>query len=333
MATLQYSLSRIRNRRTGKSQVMMRLYHGRFNQRAKTGIFGYPEIWNKNSQRFEEQATFRHDGQMVTRREIISLNDHLDNLANEIMKTFIKKNVQKEEFPDKWLQDQIDSLTLNDKDQILKNDKPLYTKRIYISGKISGREEEARRQFTEAQRQLEDAGFLTVNPFGNGVKLDDTWERHLAVDITDLLECDAVCQLPGWRDSRGARLEYEVARLNGIPTLALEAFLMMGAPEEQEQGGTVRRRIRDLGKPLTQTDLSEETKSRLEQAGVRTFGDLLTFTRSELQALKELSRKNLSDIDALLIREHFEHIPFDIRFYGFDPSPSVHNEYTNTVEL
>lgn len=205
--------------------------------------------------------------------------------------------------------------------------------KVYLSGKISGREAEARNQFTEAQRLLDDTGFHTVNPFSNGVKVDDTWERHLAVDITDLLECDAVCQLPGWRDSRGARLEYEVARLNGIPTLTLEAFLMMGSPEEREPVKNVRRRIRDLGKPLEQTDLTEETRARLLQAGVRTFGDLLTFTRPELKSLKELGRKNLSDIDALLVRERFEHIPFDIRFYGFDPSPSVRNEYTSTVEL
>ena len=92
--------------------------------------------------------------------------------------------------------------------------------KIYISGKISGHEARARKQFAEAQQRLTAAGYDTVNPFDNGLKDDDPWEKHLAVDIIDLLACDGICQLPGWEDSRGARLEAEVARTKGIPFIS-----------------------------------------------------------------------------------------------------------------
>lgn len=95
--------------------------------------------------------------------------------------------------------------------------------RVYISGKISGKEKIARREFKAAQRKLEAIGHDPVNPFYNGLKEDDTWERHLAVDILDLLSCEAVFQLPGWEDSRGARLEAEVARLKGIPFMTIKS--------------------------------------------------------------------------------------------------------------
>ena len=91
--------------------------------------------------------------------------------------------------------------------------------KVYLSGKISGKIPEARREFREAQLRLEALGHTVVNPFGNGLNDSDAWERHLAVDIIHLLECDALCQLPGWEDSVGARLENEIAVLKGMPRI------------------------------------------------------------------------------------------------------------------
>lgn len=88
-------------------------------------------------------------------------------------------------------------------------------KTYYISGKISGIESEAKKTFAKAKDYLHNLGYGALNPFENGLTADDTWERHLAVDILDLLTCDGLIQLDGWEDSRGARLEYEIARLKG----------------------------------------------------------------------------------------------------------------------
>lgn len=93
--------------------------------------------------------------------------------------------------------------------------------KVYLSGRITGRIPEARLEFRDAQRRLEALGHSVVNPFGNGLGDDDAWERHLAVDIIHLMECDALCQLPGWEESLGARLENEIAVLKGIPRLCM----------------------------------------------------------------------------------------------------------------
>ena len=95
-------------------------------------------------------------------------------------------------------------------------------KKIYISGKISGQVPFARAQFKFAADAVEKAGFEAVNPFDNGLDEDDTWEKHLAVDIINLMGCDAILQLPGWEASRGARLEWEVARQIDLPVATLE---------------------------------------------------------------------------------------------------------------
>ncbi|MBR2092495.1 MAG: DUF4406 domain-containing protein [Candidatus Methanomethylophilaceae archaeon] len=98
--------------------------------------------------------------------------------------------------------------------------------KIYISGKISGCEEQARIQFADEEDFLVKIGHEAVNPFDNGLDVDDTWERHLAVDIRDLLTCDAVYQLPGWEESRGARLEAEVALVHNIPVIPSTSFIV-----------------------------------------------------------------------------------------------------------
>ena len=208
--------------------------------------------------------------------------------------------------------------------------------RIYISGKISGREDAAREEFAIVKSHLESLGHDPVNPFENGLQVDDTWERHLAVDITDLLGCDAVCQLPGWEDSRGARLECEVARMNGIPSLPPEAFQENKGTEE---GYTpVRRKIRLMGLPFTAVAadgkrLPEKTATALTRNGCATLGDLLTYRRDELARMRGITRRDLMEIDAYLTRLGYPERPIDIRYYGFQPSRTVGNEYSALLRL
>lgn len=94
--------------------------------------------------------------------------------------------------------------------------------KIYISGKITGREALARREFAEAKRLLEKLGHTGVNPFDNGLRDEDPWEEHLAADIISLMECDAIYLLPGWEKSRGASLEYAIARRSNKTVFTLK---------------------------------------------------------------------------------------------------------------
>lgn len=46
---------------------------------------------------------------------------------------------------------------------------------------------------------------------GDGKDLDKPWEWYLRNDLQALLTCDGVVLMPGWKESRGARLEAHVA--------------------------------------------------------------------------------------------------------------------------
>ena len=47
--------------------------------------------------------------------------------------------------------------------------------------------------------------------------VDRPWEWYMRRAIQMMLDCDEVVLLPGWRDSRGARIEHQLAEHLGLP--------------------------------------------------------------------------------------------------------------------
>lgn len=85
---------------------------------------------------------------------------------------------------------------------------------IYLAGKISDKspEKEAfnKQVFYETEAWLTELGVKVYNP----VRFEPpnlTWERYLAQDLEVLFskKITGMFMLKGWRESRGARLEYE----------------------------------------------------------------------------------------------------------------------------
>lgn len=89
--------------------------------------------------------------------------------------------------------------------------------KIYICGKITGMEEEAKVLFNAAHQELEQMGFEVVNPFMLDHNHDKQWESYMKACIKALMDCNYIYLLPNWRESRGAVLEQQIAqRLNII---------------------------------------------------------------------------------------------------------------------
>lgn len=85
--------------------------------------------------------------------------------------------------------------------------------KIYISGKISGLNwYYAYNRFATANRLLEKQGYKVVNPMCHS-KREWSWLRCMAVSLWLLLPCHSVYMLDNWQYSRGARIEYTLARL------------------------------------------------------------------------------------------------------------------------
>jgi hypothetical protein len=86
--------------------------------------------------------------------------------------------------------------------------------------------------FFKAEEELKSLGFDVINPAHNdGANIDEAlesarfakrdWSWYMRRDLTYVMECDAICVLEGWRESKGARLEVHVAKALGMPIMVL----------------------------------------------------------------------------------------------------------------
>jgi len=95
-----------------------------------------------------------------------------------------------------------------------------HPKRIYIAGPMTGLPDHNFPAFHTAADRLRQAGWDAANPAENfGGRTDLPREDYLRADVALLVDCDAVAMLPCWKDSRGAKLEYLLARELGTPVL------------------------------------------------------------------------------------------------------------------
>lgn len=86
-------------------------------------------------------------------------------------------------------------------------------KRCYNSGKISGLPYlTAYNNFLAADKSIREMGYEPVNPMAERwLKPSAPWLMHMAVDVWKMLGCRAVYFQRNWDDSRGARIEYQIA--------------------------------------------------------------------------------------------------------------------------
>lgn len=88
--------------------------------------------------------------------------------------------------------------------------------KAYISGKITGIENEAPKMFANAEKQLQERGFDTVNPMKLNHEHDKSWHSYMKEDVKALCDCDIIFMLPNWKDSKGAIIEHTIAMYLGL---------------------------------------------------------------------------------------------------------------------
>lgn len=92
--------------------------------------------------------------------------------------------------------------------------------KVYISGPITGLPyEEVEKAFNEAETRLQEQGYEVVNPLNNGLPRESTWNEHMRADLKLLLDCDAIYLLKGYQNSKGAMIEYDLARILHFETI------------------------------------------------------------------------------------------------------------------
>lgn len=110
--------------------------------------------------------------------------------------------------------------------------------KIYISGPITGKDpEEARRAFETAETEIRAKGHEPVNPYKLQCILapeTTTWEQYMRVALALLRECEAICMLPGWGNSQGARIENGQSYMDGRIIFDSVKEIRQEKPPEQE---------------------------------------------------------------------------------------------------
>lgn len=122
---------------------------------------------------------------------------------------------------------------------ILSNGKPIEPTHseplaIYISGGITG-VENWQDIFMAAEKDLFlhlHARFFIFNPVKIAKDLESsfkvnigrmpTYTEYMREDIKILARCNAICMLPGWKRSKGARLEYRIAKILNMQILEFQ---------------------------------------------------------------------------------------------------------------
>ena len=84
-------------------------------------------------------------------------------------------------------------------------------KRIYIAGPMSGLPDFNYPAFHAAAAVLRAQGHHVENPAEPPPPACGTWQGYMRMSLRQIAACDCLYMLPGWRSSRGARIEHGLA--------------------------------------------------------------------------------------------------------------------------
>lgn len=98
---------------------------------------------------------------------------------------------------------------------------------VYIAGPMKGYPEHNYPAFIEAEKQLTSFGIKVLNPVNHsaGVGTDLPYSYYIRRSVEDVLHASAVCVLPGWEKSTGAKLEVHLAQALGLPIYRLQDMI------------------------------------------------------------------------------------------------------------
>lgn len=96
---------------------------------------------------------------------------------------------------------------------------------LYLAGPMSNLPALNFPAFHAAAADLRALGHVVVNPAEINTDPTAGWLTCMRNDIKQLVDCEAICLLPGWERSRGATLERQIALGLGMQVHALYELL------------------------------------------------------------------------------------------------------------
>ena len=99
------------------------------------------------------------------------------------------------------------------------------TLKIYLAGPMTGLPGLNFAAFHAAALWLRGMGHTVINPTELNTDPDAEWHACMRMDIAALVTCDTIYLLPGWEDSRGAKLEHDIAERLGMAIVFVPAHI------------------------------------------------------------------------------------------------------------
>lgn len=91
--------------------------------------------------------------------------------------------------------------------------------RLYVSGKITGCPDFFK-NFEKGSQEVREMGCVPVNPCEYIPKQEGwTWADYMVADLHLMLDADGVYALQNWEDSKGAKIEIQLAKDLGKPVI------------------------------------------------------------------------------------------------------------------
>lgn len=87
--------------------------------------------------------------------------------------------------------------------------------KIYISGPITN-DPDFMQKFANAEAEIITAGYEPVNPARHELPEGATWVDYMRQDLKLLCDCDGVYMLENWQESKGAKIEHQLAQDLGL---------------------------------------------------------------------------------------------------------------------
>lgn len=96
-------------------------------------------------------------------------------------------------------------------------------KKVYICGPVSGLPyDEVVRNFASAEGMLKGMGLMPINPLHLVPDPETHWNPAMRACIKGLMDADAILLLDGYQKSKGANVEYELAKVLEMGVLRIE---------------------------------------------------------------------------------------------------------------
>lgn len=93
---------------------------------------------------------------------------------------------------------------------------------IYIAGPCTGLLHSNYPAFNAEADRLRAIGYRVKNPAE--LPVQGSWQAYMRQALAQLVKCDAVALMPGWKRSRGARIKNDLAVSLGIPSRPVDQF-------------------------------------------------------------------------------------------------------------